>query len=134
MSRFCAPKSPRTPRRRASGSSAARPTTARGGPSRSSAWRGLSKRRPFALPPKRGRNATDVQPVEASPSGPSEGGPQREDVNGRRVQIIRKVGVGRRGQALEGLKADRASGASTALQREVRVIVEAARRGRGAPA
>ena len=55
MSRCCARKAPQTQRPRASASSAARPTTARGGPSRSSACRGLSKRRP--PPPRRGRNA-----------------------------------------------------------------------------
>ena len=53
MSRCCARKSPQTQRPRASGSSAARPRTARGGPSRSSACRGLSKRRPRPPRPKR---------------------------------------------------------------------------------
>ena len=88
MSRHCARKSPLTPRQRANASSAAQPTTARGGQSRSSACPGPAKRRAHAPRPKRGRNAADVRtlasaadvrsglaaaPVGATPSGPSEG-------------------------------------------------------------
>ena len=88
MSRLCARKSPQTPRPRASASSAARPTTARGGRSRSSACPGLAKRRTRAAPetrPKRagrpnagerGGRSFEVRraaPVAAPiPSGPSE--------------------------------------------------------------
>jgi hypothetical protein len=144
-SRHCAPKSPQTPRPRASASSAARLRTARGGPSRSSACHGLSKT-PRTPRPKRGRNAADVRtlgnaadvrsslaaaPVGATPSGPS-GGEPAEGASGRRVRTIRRVGVGPRGQSPGGLTAARGSAASTALQREVMAIVEMARRERGA--
>ena len=148
MSRLYALKSPQTPRPRGSASSAARLRTARGGQSRSSACHGLSKRRTRPPRPKRGRNALDVRtrasapdvrlkeapaPVGANRSGPSEGGPP-QGASDRRVRSIWRVGVGPRGQAPEGLKAARASAASTALQREVMAIVEMARRERGAPA
>ena len=148
MSRCCARKSPQTPRLRGSASSAARLRTERGGQSRSSACLGLSKRRTRPPRPKRDRNAQDVRalgnvadahsreapaPVGATPSGPSEGAPP-PDASDRRVRTIRRVGVGPRGQMPRGLKAARASAASTALQREVMVIVEITRHVRGAPA
>ena len=144
-SRHCAPKSPQTPRPRASASSAARLRTARGGPSRSSACHGLSKT-PRTPRPNHGRNAQDVRtlasaadvrsslaaaPVGATPSGPS-GGEPAEGASGRRGRTIRRVGVGPRGQSPGGLKAARGSAASTAFQREVMAIVEMARRERGA--
>ena len=118
MSRLCAPKSPLTPRRRASASSAAQPTTARGGQSRSSACPGLAKTP--RTPRPNSRNAADVRtlasaadvhlrqaaaPVEATPSGPSEGAPP-EGASGRRGR------TGPRGQMPRGLKAARASVAS----------------------
>jgi hypothetical protein len=145
MSRCCARKSPQTQRPRASGSNAARPTTARDGPSRSNACRVLSKMRPR---PKRGRSAAHVRTlasaadarlkaaparVGASHSG-SSGGAPAEGANGRRVRIIRRVGVGPRGQAPGGLKPARASAASTARQRELMAIVEMGRLEPGAPA
>ena len=145
MSRCCARKAPQTQRPRASGSSAARPTTARGGPSRSSACRGLSKRRP---PPRRGRNAARARTLAsaadanlkaaparlgASLSGPSEGG-RAQGANGRRVRPIRRVGLSPRGQMREGLKAARASAASIDLPREAMAIAEMGCREHGAPA
>ena len=57
MSRLCARKSPQTPRPRASASSAARPTTARGEQSRSSACPGLAKRRTRGAPEARPKRA-----------------------------------------------------------------------------
>jgi hypothetical protein len=120
MSRLCARKWPPILRRRANASSAAQPTTARGGESRSSACRALAKRRAHAPRPKRGRNAADVRtlasaadvrsslaaaPVGATPSGPSEGEPP-EGASGRCVR------TGPRGQMPRGLKAARASVAS----------------------
>ncbi len=74
MSRLCARKSPRTPRRRGSASSAARPTTARGGQSRSSACPALTKRRAQAPRPKRGRNAAGRPTLASAADAHSESG------------------------------------------------------------
>jgi hypothetical protein len=141
MSRCCARKAPRTQRPRASGSCAAQPMTARGGQSQSSACRALSKRRP---PPRPGRNAPHVRtrasaagahlmaapaPAGASLSGPSEGAPAK----GARDRRVRRVGVGPRGQAPGEQRGNRASAASTVLQREAMAIAETARNERGAP-
>ena len=70
MSRPCGPRSwPTSPtaRGRASASSAARPMTARAGPSPSSAYPALAKRRAQAARPRRGRRAAHVRTVEAIP-------------------------------------------------------------------
>ena len=80
MSRLCAPKSPQTPRPRGSASSAARPTTARGGQSRSSVCPGLAKRRAQAPRRKRGRNARDVRTLASAADAhfmPARGGEAR---------------------------------------------------------
>ena len=153
MSRPCARKSPRTPRPRASESSAARPTTARGERSRSSAGPGLA-RRPPAPRPKRGRSAQGVRTltsaanvhsnrpaarVGATPSAPSPSRPDPsrlsgaappEGANGRRVRTRRSLDAGPRGRTPRGLKGPRASAASSAPQREATAIVMSAPRER----
>jgi hypothetical protein len=145
MSRLCAPKSPLTPRARASVSSAARPTTARGERSRSSACHELSKRRTRPPRPKRGRNAADVRtqasaadahlsqaapPAIAIPSGLSECA-RPPGVSGRRVRTIRTLGIGLSDQTLRGVTTGRASVASIGLKEGVTAIAANARRERG---
>ena len=116
MSRLCARKSPQTPRPRASASSAARPTTARGGPSRSSACRGLAKRRAQrrsrGAAETRGRPNTGERGGRAFESGARAGRSEflraqararrAEGASGRRVRTRRSPGVGPRGQAPGG--------------------------------
>ena len=145
MSRLCARKSPLTPRRRGSASSAARPTTARGGQSQSSACPALAKRRAQAPRPKRGRNAAGVRALATAadahleparvgaspiPSGPSERAAPK-DASGRRVRTIKHPEIGPSGQMLRGKMAGRQSAASTAPRRKGTAIVGDSRRDRG---
>ncbi len=140
MSRLCAPKSPRTRRPRANASSAARPTTARDGPSQSSACHGQSKRRIRPPRPRRGRNAQDdrtlgnaadarsslaTAPGGTIPSGPS-GREPPEGASGRRGRTRRNAGVGPRGQMLRGVTVGR-NVASIAPQRKATAIAANAR-------
>ena len=144
MCRLCAPKSPLTPRARASASSAARPTTARGERSRSSACHELSKRRTRRPRPKRGRNAADVRtrasaadahlsqaaaPAIAIPSGLSECA-RPPGVSGRRVRTIGTLDIGLNGQMLRRVMVRR-SVASIAPQRKATGIAANAHRERG---
>jgi hypothetical protein len=144
MSRLCAPKSPQTPRPHGSASSAARPTTARGGQSRSSACREPAKRRARAPRPKRGRNAqglrtlasaadAPLQPTRVGaspiPSGPSERAAPK-DASGRHVRIIRNPGDDLNGQTRRGVMVGR-SVVSIAPQRKATAIAANALRERG---
>ena len=135
MSRPCAPRSwptSRTAKARASASSAARPMTARAGPSPSSAYPALAKRRAQAARPRRGRRAAHVRTVEAIPSAPSEGAP-RQGASGRRIRTRGRPGAGQGGPMPREAKAARGSAASTVLQRSGTATVEMACRERTIP-
>ena len=98
-------------------------------------------------PPKRRRNARDVRTLASVadahfdlvrhrerpiPSGPSEDAPPG-GASGHRIRAARKLGIGLRDQAPGGVKADRASAASTVPHRHVTAIVGNAPRRHGAP-